>query len=271
MTTPPQKPPRKPPQQGIPRPEARQDTTARRTARREPAPVGTVLADRPPPDETPAAVSRAEPGSVRHSVTLLGGIGVAAVLLLALTDGAAAAALGAALLTAAGLFIARYAVGGGAQDSGYRRSVKLLGTRAPALGEWEWIVGRGLGPDSDVYVATTVRPQLERLFAARLAERHGVDARRDPRRARALVGAELWPWIDPSGPPPASALTEPVLRALLDRLEALDTPTRPVADEWAEREDQTERADRTEPGRTEPAEHAATHPDQATGHRDQAE
>ncbi|SCE21978.1 hypothetical protein GA0115240_14471, partial [Streptomyces sp. DvalAA-14] len=188
------------------------------------------------------------PGSVRHSLLLLGGTGAAAVVLLALTDGAAAAATGMALLAAGGLAVARYGAGAGAQDSGYRRSVRLLGSRAPALGEWEWIVGRGLGAESDLYFATTVRPQLERLFAARLAERHGVDARRDPARARALVGPELWPWIDPAGAPPAAALTEPVLRALLDRLEALDTPTRRAA-----------------------GEPPATDSDPTTGHRDQAQ
>jgi hypothetical protein len=44
---------------------------------------------------------------------------------------------------------------------------------------------------------------------------------RSPQRARALVGAELWPWIDPEAIAPQPALPEPVLRALLDRLEAL--------------------------------------------------
>lgn len=200
------------------------------------------------------------PGSVLRSLAVLGATAVAAVILLALTDGLAAAGAGLALLTAAGLVAARYTVGGGAQDSGYRRSVRLLGSRTPVLGEWEWIVGRGLGPDSDVYVARTVRPQLERLFAARLAERHGVDPHRSPQRARALVGPELWPWIDPSAPAPASPLTEPVLRALLDRLEALDAPARPVAAEPA-----------TTYAEPEAAEPATTYPDQAPGHPDQAQ
>jgi hypothetical protein len=66
-----------------------------------------------------------------------------------------------------------------------------------------------------------MRPQLQRLFAARLAERHGVSMYRDPQRARPLVGADLWPWIDPGAPAPYPKLHENVLRALLDRLEAL--------------------------------------------------
>jgi hypothetical protein len=62
---------------------------------------------------------------------------------------------------------------------------------------------------------------LQRLFAARLAERHGVAMYRNPQRARALVGTELWPWIDPDATAPQPTLPEPVLRSLLDRLEAL--------------------------------------------------
>ncbi|HSR25414.1 MAG TPA: hypothetical protein VLW53_17800, partial [Candidatus Eisenbacteria bacterium] len=44
------------------------------------------------------------------------------------------------------------------------------------------------------------RPLLQRLLAARLAERHGIDLHRSPAAARELVGAELWPWLDPGRP-----------------------------------------------------------------------
>ena len=101
------------------------------------------------------------------------------------------------LIAVAALAVARYAAGAGAQDSGYRKTVRLLGGRAPALGEWRRIVDRSLADEGDMYFATTLRPQLQRLFAARLAERHGVELHRSPQRARGLVGAELWPWIDP--------------------------------------------------------------------------
>jgi hypothetical protein len=73
-----------------------------------------------------------------------------------------------------------------------------------------------------------MRPQLQRLFAARLAEVHGVELFRDPVRAAALVGPDLWPWLDPAAAPPRPVLDEPTLRALLDRLEALATARRPA-------------------------------------------
>ncbi|MEW2516875.1 hypothetical protein [Actinacidiphila alni] len=161
------------------------------------------------------------PHTVRHSLTILGLLVVAAELLLVLTDGPVAAATGLALITVAALFIGRYLGGAGAHDSGYRGSVRLLGSRAPALGDWPRVVRKALGEDGAIHFAVTLRPQLQRLFAARLAERHGVLLHHRPDRAGAIVGPELWPWIDPRGTPPQSAIPEPVLRALLDRLETL--------------------------------------------------
>jgi len=162
-----------------------------------------------------------EPGSVRHSLAVLGTVAVAAEVLLALADGAAAAATGLALITAGALALGRYAAGGAAQDSGDHRPERLLGSRAPALGGWQRIVAETLADDSEVHLNTVMRPQLQRLFAARLAERHGVAMYRNPQRARALVGADLWPWIDPEATAPQPTLPETVLRSLLDRLEAL--------------------------------------------------
>ncbi|MGW5367472.1 hypothetical protein ACWER6_29280 [Streptomyces sp. NPDC004009] len=161
------------------------------------------------------------PGSVRHSLATLCTAAVATEVLLALADGAAAAATGLTLITAVALALGRYAAGAAAQDSGYRKPVRLLDSRAPALGGWQRIVAKALADDGEAHLDTVLRPQLQRLFTARLAERHGVAMYRNPQRARALVGAELWPWIDPEATAPQPTLPEPVLRSLLDRLEAL--------------------------------------------------
>ncbi|MFF8017068.1 hypothetical protein [Streptomyces sp. NPDC007929] len=161
------------------------------------------------------------PGSVRHSLAVLGIVAVATTVLLALANGAAAAATGLALITAVVLALGRYAVGGPAQDSGHHKPVRLLDSQAPALGGWQRIVANTFADDGEVHFDTVMRPQLQRLFAARLAERHGVAMYRNPKRAQALIGAELWPWIDPEATAPQPTLPEPVLRSLLDRLEAL--------------------------------------------------
>ena len=84
------------------------------------------------------------------------------------------------------------------------------------------------------FYQSELRPVLEHLLAARLAERHGVHLYQDPDAARRLLcrrprDADLWPWIDPGTRPetPASkAGTEPgiprrTLARLIDRLERL--------------------------------------------------
>jgi len=79
-----------------------------------------------------------------------------------------------------------------------------------------------------------LRPVLEHLLAARLAERHGVHLYQDPEAARRLLcrqprDADLWTWIDPSTRPETSARTAAsergiprrTLARLIDRLERL--------------------------------------------------
>ncbi|MFI0368971.1 hypothetical protein ACH35V_13895 [Actinomadura sp. 1N219] len=72
---------------------------------------------------------------------------------------------------------------------------------------------------------SVTRPLLVRLFAAALAERHGVDVHREPARARELVGDDVWPFVVPDRPrstdalPPGPDLAG--LRAVVNRLEEL--------------------------------------------------
>jgi hypothetical protein len=79
-----------------------------------------------------------------------------------------------------------------------------------------------------------LRPALEHLLAARLAQRHGVHLYQDPAAARALLcrdarDADLWAWIDPATRPKESArgqaeqsgIPRRTLARLIDRLEIL--------------------------------------------------
>lgn len=69
------------------------------------------------------------------------------------------------------------------------------------------------------------RPLLVRLMASRLSERHGIDLHRDPEQARAVVGDELWWWLDPRRPVEGSSQPPGVdvrtLTRLVERLESL--------------------------------------------------
>ena len=69
------------------------------------------------------------------------------------------------------------------------------------------------------------RPVLVQLLSSRLADHHRVDLAADPEAARALVGADLWHWLDPQrevarqGQPPGVDLE--TLTRIVDRLESL--------------------------------------------------
>jgi hypothetical protein len=84
------------------------------------------------------------------------------------------------------------------------------------------------------YYDTELRPVLEHLLAARLAERHGVHLYQDPEKARRLLCRNprddgLWRWIDPvtrpDGPvrdgPERRGIPRHTLARLIDRLEKL--------------------------------------------------
>ncbi|HET9897979.1 MAG TPA: hypothetical protein VFQ44_23870 [Streptosporangiaceae bacterium] len=78
-----------------------------------------------------------------------------------------------------------------------------------------------------------IKPRLQRLLAARLAEHHGVSLAADPQAAREIFigentrgGAALWYWIDPERPGIGDAearagIPPRVLAALIQRLEQL--------------------------------------------------
>jgi hypothetical protein len=69
------------------------------------------------------------------------------------------------------------------------------------------------------------RPLLQRLMASRLLDRHGVDVRTSPEAARALVGDDVWPDLDPTRPPASDSQPPGMdarrLELLVQRLEAL--------------------------------------------------
>lgn len=69
------------------------------------------------------------------------------------------------------------------------------------------------------------RPLLVRLMASRLADHHGIDLHRNPEQARALVGEDVWWWLDPARPVEGSSQPPGVdartLTRLVERLETL--------------------------------------------------
>jgi hypothetical protein len=103
---------------------------------------------------------------------------------------------------------------------------------------WHYVADLREGTAARSAYEMKLRPALEHLLAARLAERHGVNLYRDPAAARRLLcragrDNDLWAWIDPdqaskeaAGKPPSGRTQPPgiprrTLERLINRLEQL--------------------------------------------------
>jgi hypothetical protein len=97
-------------------------------------------------------------------------------------------------------------------------------------GYWRRRAGLVDGTQSMTSYDAELRGTLQRLLAARLAERHGVSLHDDPEAARRLLcpsprDERLWYWVDPARPPTTAAgqsgIPPRTLARLIDRLEQL--------------------------------------------------
>ena len=212
-----------------PRPRP-QDAQRRQSQSTQPNQPNPQTGSRPGPQRRITHTTRA--------VLLLTTTAVGSESVLAIAGGPGAAAAGAVAIVIIGLLIARYVAGADAIDGSHRRTVRLVHQREPSLQGWATAVDAAR--ESLAGYERVLRPQLERLYAVRLADRHGISLYRAPDRAAAVVGAEVFAWIDPrrptyAGPQPprktldrrAQTANDPppvpdvVLRALVQRLETL--------------------------------------------------
>jgi hypothetical protein len=78
---------------------------------------------------------------------------------------------------------------------------------------------------SQAFYETDLRPVLEHILAAKLAEHHHTNLYRDPEAAKGKVGDDLWYWIDPAQSAQRTqsqrAISPRTLARLVDRLERL--------------------------------------------------
>jgi len=97
-------------------------------------------------------------------------------------------------------------------------------------GYWRKRAGLVDGTQSMTSYDAELRGTLQRLLAARLAERHGISLHDDPEAARRLLcptprDDRLWYWVDPARPQATperqSGIPPRTLARLIDRLEKL--------------------------------------------------
>lgn len=173
----------------------------------------------------------------RTLIAAAAGFALVAEIAIALVGGGAAAAVGLAALAAIAIAVFCYVAGAEILDGQFRKPLRLVRRRNLSMLGWTALVSSARS--SATGFAHGARPELQRLYAVRLAEKHGVSLLTEPEKAAALIGPELWPWIDPNRPAPLPAVPRAphqaldrrsgagaappnaVLIALVDRLEQL--------------------------------------------------
>jgi len=185
------------------------------------------------PDEQPTAGGTVSPWAGTGPEVVIAGL----VILVAAAAGYLVAGwAGLSVAVTAGVAVAmvvlRYLLPTLTPDAARKAREKTRGRMLTGYSHRRFVVHSSIA--SRGFYQGELRPVLEHLLAARLAERHGVHLYQDPDAARRLLcrrprDADLWRWIDPGTRPetPASkAGTEPgiprrTLARLIDRLEHL--------------------------------------------------
>jgi len=103
------------------------------------------------------------------------------------------------------------------------RPEQQTGPRFPAYRRIESALGQA--QISRRHFDYSTRPMLQRLLAARLADRRRLDLTRDTRAAREALGDGLWPLLDPARPASSDSqppgVSEQTIARIVDRLEDL--------------------------------------------------
>jgi hypothetical protein len=93
------------------------------------------------------------------------------------------------------------------KESEFDRAVADLNRRYPPdSGELTLVHDVQQSVASTFHLHMRLRPILREIAAHRLSMRFGVDLRREPERARELIGVEAWELVRPERPPPSDRL-----------------------------------------------------------------
>ena len=158
----------------------------------------------PPAAPAPGTENASGLGPDRLALLVLAGFGLLCLVALWAVGGTAGLSVAVVALVAFAAWAARWIAGAGVMDSGFRRRSRLVGTREPTLRYWDAALSDAARTPEGY--ALHLYPLLLRLYEVRLAERHGVSLRMQPDRAAAIVGPQLWPWLDPFRPRTPTAI-----------------------------------------------------------------
>ena len=165
-------------------------------------------------------------------LAIAGAIVVAAALAGYAMAGWAGLSVVAIATTAFAMLVLRGLLSAGTPDEGKKARERRRAQTLTGYSHRRFVVRTAA--DNLAFYNSELRPVLEHLLAARLAERHGVNLYQDPATARGLLcrnsrDAGLWAWIDPATRPRESprghseqaGIPRRTLARLIDRLEQL--------------------------------------------------
>lgn len=130
------------------------------------------------------------------------------------------------LLVASALAAIRYALNHQILASPLHRTERLARRDVTGLGSYVVRIESVRRAATQSEYLVKLRPELVRLAAALLAEHHDVDLVAQPAQARALLGEDVWPLLDPRRSeerPDAVRVDDRALAMLVERLEGLAT------------------------------------------------
>lgn len=180
-------------------------------------PFGLLADDGDPEDE-------AELGLLSTRARLLLGTGTAVVVVATAAAGAAGLMVSLSVLAAVAAVVLPLTLPGATPARSSRRPGPGVGN-APYRAYRQVAEQLSWADVSPRHYDLVTRPLLARLAAARLADRRRVDLWSEPEAARAVLGADVWPWVDPAKEPsrdsqPPGVPVETLTR-IVDRLESL--------------------------------------------------
>jgi len=185
----------------------------------------------PPGQDSPEAGGMVSPWRGTAAELVIAGVAVAVTAVAAYAVAGWAGLAVVAVVTAAGVMVLlRFLLPQLTPDAARKARERPRARMLTGYSHRRFMVNNAM--TSQNYYDTELRPVLEHLLAARLAERHGIHLYQDPDAARRLLcrnprDAGLWRWIDPRVRPQTRESQERrgiprhTLARLIDRLEKL--------------------------------------------------
>jgi hypothetical protein len=156
-------------------------------------------------------------GGLSRAARLVGGVGLAVVLVAVAVAGAAGLLVSLSAVAVLTTLVLALRTPGAPPPPRRRRPGPRV-ENAPFRAYRQVAEALSWAAVSPRHYDVVTRPLLTGLAASRLQDRHRVDLYADPAAARAVLGAEVWQWVDPDREPSRDSQPPGIDRATLARI-----------------------------------------------------